>query len=82
MSKSEIAREFLMKGLNEVLLPVLFKDYEEGKISIKKIITLTGLSPITVLRKIPNAIEEPPISPTVDDYTSQIADKLIEQWKK
>jgi len=81
VSKSEVARELLMKGLSHDLLPLLLRDYEEGKISLKKIISLTNLPPIEVLRKISTAIKEPPISPEVDDYTKQVADELLERWK-
>ncbi|MHA1651026.1 MAG: hypothetical protein ACTSYB_12595 [Candidatus Helarchaeota archaeon] len=81
VSKSEIAREFLMKGLSQDLLPLLLKDYQEGKISLKKIVLLTKLSPIEILRKMPMMIEEPPISPEVDDYTKRVADKILEQWE-
>ncbi len=70
-----------MKGLSQDLLPLLLKDYQEGKISLKKIVLLTKLSPIEILRKISTMIEEPPISPEVDDYTKQVADQLLKQWK-
>jgi hypothetical protein len=48
----------------------------------KKIITFTKLSPIEVLRKISTMIEDPPISPEVDDYTEKVADELIKYWKE
>ncbi|MBD3227831.1 MAG: ribbon-helix-helix protein, CopG family [Candidatus Lokiarchaeota archaeon] len=81
VSKSEIARQLLMKSLNEILLPILLKDYQNGKISLKRIIKFTSLSPIEVMKKISTSIEEPPISPEVDDYTSKIADQVLKQWK-
>jgi len=79
--KSEIARELMMKSLMDILLPILLIDYQEGKISLKKIIKFTGLSPIEVMRKISTSIDEPPISPEVDHYTSKIADEVLKQWE-
>ena len=81
VSKSEIARELLMKGLNDILLPILINDYQKGEISIKKIIKFTDLPPIEVMRKISNSIDDPPISAEVDNYTSKVADEILKQWK-
>ncbi len=82
VSKSEIARELLLKSLTDDLLPILLKDYQAGKISLKKIIAFTKLSPIEVLRKISTMIEDPPISAEVDDYTENVTDELIKYWKE
>ncbi|TFF87570.1 MAG: ribbon-helix-helix protein, CopG family, partial [Promethearchaeota archaeon] len=68
VSKSEIARQLLMKSLNDILLPILINDYQQGKISLKKIIKFTDLPPIEVMRRISTSIDEPPISPEIDDY--------------
>ena len=81
VSKSEIVRELMMKSLTDILLPILLNNYQEGKISLKKIIRYTGLTPIEVMRKISTSIDEPPISPEVDDYTSKIADEVLKQWE-
>jgi hypothetical protein len=80
VAKSKIARELLIKGLVNDMLPLLIKDYQEGRISIKKIISLTKLPPLEVFKKIAVAIDEPPISPEVDDYTAHIADEILKQW--
>ena len=33
------------------------------------------------MRKISTSIDEPPISPEVDDYTLKIADEVLKQWE-
>lgn len=81
VAKSVIVRELLLKGLTTDLLPILLKDYQEGKVSLKKIITLTKLAPIDVFKKIADTIEDPPISSQVDDYTSKLAEEIFKQWK-
>ncbi len=81
VAKSVVARELLMKGLNSDILPILLNDYQQGKISLKKIIALTKLPPIEVFKKIAVTIDEPPISPEVDDYTAQVADEILKKWK-
>ncbi len=56
-SKALVARELLSQGLNQVLFPVLAQLYEEGKISIKKIIALTKLRPVEVLETLPKYLK-------------------------
>ncbi len=80
-SKALVARELLTQGLNHVLFPVLAQWYQEGKISLKRIITLTKLRPVEVLEMLPKYLEKSPITPEIDAYTSNITDKLIAHLK-
>ena len=81
VSKTVIAREFMLEGLSQNLLPLLLDLYREGKINLKKVITLSQLPPQEVLRKIADAGIEPPISDAVDDYTRNIREELTKAFK-
>lgn len=63
------------------MLPILADLYKQGKIGLKKIKFYTKLDPTEAIKKISKLIDESPITPELDDYTSQITDKLIEQLK-
>ncbi len=80
-SKALVARELLSQGLNQVLFPVLAQLYEDGKISIKKIIALTKLHPVEVLELLPKYLKKSPITPDIDKYTSGVTEKIIARLK-
>lgn len=72
----------LTEKLAAVLLPVLLEDYEQGQISIKKILRLTGLHPREVLHVIAEKKIDPPIPPAIDEYTADVADRVVAEWKR
>ena len=82
VSKTVIAREFMLEGLSQNLFPLLLDLYREGKINLKKIMTLSQLPPHEVLQKIADAGIEPPISGAVDDYTRDIREDLTKAFKE
>ena len=77
LSRSVVARDLIMQGLNQVLLPTLAKWYEEGKISLKKIALLTGLPPVDLIEQISHLINTSPMTEKLEEYTTSIADKVI-----
>lgn len=80
-TKASISKELIQKALNVELLPILSDLYKQGKISLKKIVLFTGLDSNEVIEKISKLIDESPITPEIDDYTSEITKKIIEQLK-
>jgi len=81
-SKALVARYLLSHGLNSVLFPLLAQLYQEGKVSLKKIITLTKMHPGEVLEKLPQYLDKSPITLEIDDYTTDITDKIIAHLKE
>ena len=79
--KAVYVKRLLLENIREKILPVLLKDYEQGKIGLKKIIKLTGIEPSELLEIISKSDIECPITPEIDDYTSEITEKLIEKLK-
>jgi len=75
--KAIVAREFLLENLTQKIFPLLLEDYEKGKISLKKIIQLTNLTPNDVIDKIAELKIEPPIPPEIDDYTKNVVDRFL-----
>ncbi|OLS14946.1 MAG: hypothetical protein RBG13Loki_1422 [Promethearchaeota archaeon CR_4] len=75
--KAIVAREFLLENLTQKIFPLLLEDYEKGKISLKKIIQLTNLTPDDVIDKIAELKIEPPIPPEIDDYTKNVVDRFL-----
>ena len=57
----------------------LLKEYEKGKIGLKKILYLTGISPDDLLEKIVEFNIECPITPEIDDYTTQVTEELMKK---
>lgn len=74
--KTAIARELLLDALSQKIVPILLDLYRNGKIGLKKLITLSHLPPQQVLQKIAEAGIEPPISDAIDDYTEEIRKQL------
>ena len=56
--KAVYVKKLLLENLKEKILPVLLKDYEQGKIGLKKIIKLTGIDPSELLEIISKSGEE------------------------
>ena len=79
--KAVYVKKLLLENLKDKILPVLLKDFEQGKIGLKKIITLTGIEPSELLEIISHSEIECPITPEIDDYTDKITQKLIEKLK-
>jgi hypothetical protein len=75
--KAIVAREFLLDNLTQKIFPLLLEDYKYGKISLKKIIQLTNLTPDEVIDKIAELEIEPPIPPEIDDYTKTVVDRFL-----
>ena len=78
LSKSIIARDLISQGLNAVLLPTLAKLYQEGKISLKKIVSLMGLPAVDVIEKLSQFVENSPMTDQLEEYSTQIADNIID----
>lgn len=81
ITKSTLAKELLLENLQERILPVLLKEYEQGKIGLKKILHLTGIDADELLAKIVESDIECPITPEVDDYTTKFTEDLIKKTK-
>ncbi len=80
--KAVVARELLVENLSNKYLDILLNDYKEGKIGLKRLITLSKHSPREVMQKIAIMGIEPPISADVDDYTQKVADEVIVRMQK
>jgi len=81
ITKSTLAKELLLENLQERILPVLLKEYEQGKIGLKKILHLTGIDADELLAKIVESDIECPITPEVDDYTTKFTEDLLKKTK-
>lgn len=79
--KAVYVKRLLLENVREKILPVLLKDYEQGKIGLKKIIKLTGIEPNELLEIISKSDIECPVTSEIDDYTSEITGKLIDKLK-
>ncbi len=77
VSKSIIARDLLDAGKNQVLFPILAQMYKDGKISLKKIVTLTGLHHVEVIECLSKALEDAPLTPTNDEYTGKVTERIL-----
>ena len=64
--KAAYAKELLLESLNAKMLPILLKDYEDGKIGLKKIIQLTHITPDDLLTQIKLRKIKCPITPEID----------------
>nr|MDO8088804.1 hypothetical protein [Candidatus Sigynarchaeum springense] len=79
--KAVYVKKLLLENLREKILPILLKDYEQGKIGIKKILLLTGIQPDELLEIISKSGIECPITPEIDEYTGKIAGDLINKLR-
>ncbi len=71
-----------MKGSQKELIPKLLELYAEGRISLKKLIKLAPIPPLEVFSLIATHNIEPNIPPEIDEYTYDIALKIIETIKE
>lgn len=81
IAKSTLAKEIFLENLQDKILPILLKEYEQGKIGLKKIMRLTGIDVDELLAKIIESDIECPITPEVDDYTTKFTEDLIKKTK-
>ena len=81
VSKATITRELLDAGKNQLLFPLLADMYKNGKISLKKIVALTGLQHTEVIERLSKLLDDAPITPEIDEYTEQITNKLLKLMK-
>ncbi|MFX0098968.1 MAG: hypothetical protein ACFFCS_05260 [Candidatus Hodarchaeota archaeon] len=77
VSKSLVARELLDEGKNQMLLPTLAKMYRDGKIPLKKIVTLTGLHHVEVIERLSSILDDAPLTPENDKYTGKIVELIL-----
>jgi hypothetical protein len=77
VSKSVIARELLDAGKNQVLFPLLAKMYKDRNISLKKIVTLTGLHHVEVIERLSKLLDDAPLTPENDEYTGKVTERLL-----
>ncbi|MHA1601452.1 MAG: hypothetical protein ACTSVU_00615 [Promethearchaeota archaeon] len=73
-SKTAVANEIFLKGLNELMFPYLAKLYQEGKISIKKISEITNQHFSQIMDEIPKFIKDI----KEDDELLQYSEKIEE----
>jgi hypothetical protein len=81
VSKSVVARELLDVGKNQMLFPILANMYKVGKISLKKIVTLSGLHHVDVIERLSMMIDDAPLTLENDEYTGKITEKLLKTIK-
>ncbi len=79
LPKAVYVKQLLLENLREKILPILLKDFESGKIGIKKILRLTGMEPRELLEIIEHENIECPITPEIDDYTASVADEIAKK---
>ena len=75
--KALVVKEILVKNLREKLLYQFLKEYEKGKISLKKISLLFDMTPQELFQEISDADIVCPITPELDEYTTTIMEKII-----
>jgi len=74
-----MARELIDAGKNQLLLPALAKLYRDGKISLKKVVQLTGMHHVEVIERLATLIDDAPITPELDDYTAKITELILKR---
>ncbi len=79
--KTVVAREFMLDGMSQKLLPALLELYRGGKISVKKIAAIAHLTPKEVFQKIVEAGIEPPIPDRVEEYSRSVGQLLVDAVK-
>ena len=84
-TKTAIANEIFLKGVNEVMLPYLTKLYQEGKVSIKQISEITNLHFTEIMDLIPKYITDINENEDIITYAEEVEkmfEPLIENAKK
>ncbi len=77
VSKSMIARDLLDAGKNQMVFPILAQMYKDGKISLKKIVALTGLHHVDVIERLSKVLNEAPLTPENDAYTGKVTERIL-----
>jgi hypothetical protein len=81
VSKSVIARDLLDAGKNQLMFPILARMHKDGKISLKKIVTLTGLHHVEVIERLSKVLDDAPLTPENDAYTGKITERILKSLK-
>ncbi|NMC04779.1 MAG: ribbon-helix-helix protein, CopG family [Candidatus Lokiarchaeota archaeon] len=81
VSKSIIARDLLDAGKNQLLLPMLAQMYKDGKISLKKIVALTGLHHVTVIEQVSKLLQDAPLTLANDAYTGKVTERILKSLR-
>jgi len=81
-SKSRLSKEYFLLGFREKLVPKLLELYAQGQITLKKLIKLAPIPYFEVFSLIAKHKIEPNISSDLDEYTSEIASKIIDTLKE
>jgi hypothetical protein len=81
VSKSMIARDLLDAGKNQMVFPILAKMYKDGKISLKKVVTLSGLRHIEVIERLSKLLDDAPLTPENDAYTGKVTERILNSLK-
>lgn len=77
VSKSIVARDMLDAGKNQMVFPILAQIYKDGKISLKKIVTLTGLHHVEVIERLSKALDDAPLNAENDVYTGKVTERIL-----
>jgi hypothetical protein len=77
VSKSIIARDMLDAGKYQMVFPILAQIYKDDKISLKKIMALTGLHHVEVIERLSKALDDAPLTPENDVYTGKVAERIL-----
>ncbi len=77
VSKSVIARDLLDAGKNQMVFPILAQMYKDGRISLKKIVMLTGLHHVDVIERLSKVLNEAPLTPENDAYTGKVTERIL-----
>nr|MDO8116891.1 hypothetical protein [Candidatus Sigynarchaeota archaeon] len=81
VSKSVIARDLLDAGKNQMVFPILAQMYKDGKISLKKIVTLSGLHHVEVIERLSKILDDAPLTPGNDEYTGKVTERILKAFK-
>jgi hypothetical protein len=81
VSKSVIARDLLDAGKNQLMIPILAQMHKDGKISLKKVVTLTGLHHVEVIERLSKVLDDAPLTPENDAYTGKITERILKSLK-
>ncbi|MEX2716851.1 MAG: hypothetical protein Q6353_013070 [Candidatus Sigynarchaeum springense] len=51
--------------------------YKDGKISLKKIVALTGLHHVEVIEHLSKMLDDAPLTRANDEYTGKVAERIL-----
>jgi hypothetical protein len=81
VSKSIIARDLLDAGKNQLVFPILAQMYKDGKISLKRIVALTGLHHVEVIERLSKLLDDAPLTTENDAYTEKVTERILRALK-